>query len=115
MLFCFLICFLAIHFQIVSYFDIAFMTYYDLIAVVFFVFSGSFGVSQGLILFVLSRQKFSLFSNIYFFFAFMAFVTCVNLMDGLSLSLFFIICSLISFSRFPYVLFYAKQSINKMA
>ena len=45
----------------------------------------------------------------------MAFVTCVNLIDGLSLSLFFIISSLISFSRFPYVFFYAKQAINNMA
>jgi O-antigen/teichoic acid export membrane protein len=82
----------------------------DIIMLLVFIFSGCFGVVEGTILFVISKQKYNIYSNIFYFscacFLFLS-------MDYYSTSVIvlFLLLSIISFSRWPYLNYQVKKLI----
>jgi len=101
------------YFKIANVLNITLIGTVEMLAIVLFVFSGSFGVVQGVILFVLGKQKYNIYSNIIFFIVYFIFVVCAYQIQSVSISVFFIISSLISFARLPYLFFYSKKAIQK--
>lgn len=109
----FIVSFIAMYFKIANVLNITLIGTVEMLAIVLFVFSGSFGVVQGVILFVLGKQKYNIYSNIIFFIVYFIFVVCAYQIQSVSISVFFIISSLISFARLPYLFFYSKKAIQK--
>lgn len=103
----------AIYFKLTNILNISLINVFDLLSIVLFIFSGSFGVVQGVILFVLGQQKYNLYSNIGFFIVYFVVVGFAFLHGAFSLSEFFILSSIISFARLPYLFFYSKKTMNK--
>ena len=103
---------LAIHFKLTQVLNISLLSIFDLLTIVLFIFSGSFGVVQGVVLFVLGQQKYNLYSNILFFSTYFVIVALFYFIGEVSLSHFFIVSSLVSFARLPYLFLHSKKALN---
>jgi hypothetical protein len=103
-----------IHFKITNIINISLIATFDFISIILFIFSGSFGVAQAITLFVLGKQKYNLYSNILFFIIYFIALGVVSLYWQTSLSQFFILSSIISFARLPYLYFHARKAVNKI-
>ena len=83
------------------------------ISIVLFIFSASASVFSGNILFVLSKQKYNLYSNILYTLIFVS-INFIFLWTGVSIdpALLITTFALISFIRFPYLSFYVSKFVR---
>jgi O-antigen/teichoic acid export membrane protein len=86
------------------------------VLILILVFSSSLGVSQGILLFVLGKQIYSVYSNIFYFVicCFM-FIVIDNVAVNVSLSVVLLVLSFFSAIRYPYLRYCSFKSIEKLS
>ncbi|WP_218997376.1 hypothetical protein [Shewanella algae] len=95
-----------------NYSEFEYTTLCAQLSVAIFVFSGSFGVVQGIYLFILKGQKYSIYSNLMYFALSILLFFVISLLDiSISVTWMMSMLAVVSVLRYPYLKYYSSKFV----